>query len=711
MSITQKLLWINTLICVAFIGITLVVFFSFRHVEKTLTTIFATETRRIIENSNMTRELTRVLSDLNLVASTFYGKNDVLSIDGQRLIARTETLMTHSGDEDLKRALNGLSEKIKDMMRLCEKINAIHAGIMDIRGNFDETLTLLDTVVAQKLVDLMVTGEDVSSLIQVSSLIGGYREAFMRINLEFMELGIDHFKHPVEKQEDSLGSMLDDIHMRLRTLSASDPVISGYGTQLVSLIQGFKQTVIEFHHVGKELDSLLEGIHDEKEILLSTMERTDRQVAKKTGEATQALTAQINRSRMMNLIILIGILPIVFLGGLTAYSIKRPVQKVIEYIERIAKGDTLDAIEDEYKGEFAQVRDNLNRLIHATNSVTGIAEKIASGDVDVVVRERSNQDRLMRALNEMILRIKQLLHETDHLIHAVGQGRLDIRGNPDAFSGGWRDLVVGINELIEGFSNAVSSSAILSHEMKLAKKIQISLLPGRVEHIHPDLEIAAEMIPADQVGGDFYDITFDRSGALWLAIGDVSGHGVTPGLIMMMAQTIHASITTGLDCSPCGAVVLINQILYKNVRERLNECHFMTFTALKYLGGGRFQYAGAHLSMVVFRQKTRTCELIRTRGIYLNFKKDISRKTQNAEFHLDPGDILVLYTDGLTEVMNQDGEMLDLDGFVKMVEQYAHQEPEAMKTMIMTDVIRWCGNRRADDMSIVIVKQKGSRPY
>ncbi len=48
--------------------------------------------------------------------------------------------------------------------------------------------------------------------------------------------------------------------------------------------------------------------------------------------------------------------------------------------------------------------------------------------------------------------------------------------------------------------------------------------------MHPDLEIAATMVPADRVGGDFYDITFDRAGDLWLAVGDVSGHGVT-GLI------------------------------------------------------------------------------------------------------------------------------------------------------------------------------------
>jgi len=246
----------------------------------------------------------------------------------------------------------------------------------------------------------------------------------------------------------------------------------------------------------------------------------------------------------------------------------------------------------------------------------------------------------------------------------------------------------------------------LKNEMELARRIQTSLLPTLTDDFHPDFQIAASMLPADQVGGDFYDITYDRTGNLWFAIGDVSGHGVTSGLIMMMAQTVHTTVTASLDYEAKDVVVKVNEILYKNVHERLHESHFMTFTALKYLGEGRFQHAGAHLSMVVFRQKTGECELIRTNGIYLNFKKDISKGTKNAKFFLDSGDILVLYTDGLTEANNPDGKMLDIDGFIKVIKKHAHMDPDAMKEMIMADVIQWCNNNRADDMTIVIIKRK-----
>jgi len=373
-----------------------------------------------------------------------------------------------------------------------------------------------------------------------------------------------------------------------------------------------------------------------------------------------------------------------------------PIRAVVEYLSRLSVGDIPEQI----------TRKCLNMLIEATNQTTSAAEEIAVGNMDIQIRERSEHDRMMVALVRMIQRLNEILKETDSMIKAVGQGRLDIRGNAQAFEGGWKTLVSGVNQLLDGLSSAVSEKTALNHEMALARRIQTSLLPTLTDDFHPDFEIAATMLPAEQVGGDFYDITYDRAGNLWLAIGDVSGHGVTPGLIMMMAQTVHTTVTTNIDCDARNVVIILNDILYRNVHERLHESHFMTFSALKYLGEGRFQYAGAHLSMIVFRQKTKSCELIRTKGVYLNLKADISRGTKNDEFDLQYGDILVLYTDGLTEAQNKDCKMLDIDGLKNIVVRHANQEPAEMKDMLMADVIQWCNNKRDDDMSVVIIKRK-----
>jgi len=86
----------------------------------------------------------------------------------------------------------------------------------------------------------------------------------------------------------------------------------------------------------------------------------------------------------------------------------------------------------------------------------------------------------------------------------MGVGRLDVRGNAELFQGGWRELVSGVNDLIAGLRSAVSEKAALRTEMELAKKIQSCLLPEKPEI--KGYEIAASMDPAEEVGGDYYDV-------------------------------------------------------------------------------------------------------------------------------------------------------------------------------------------------------------
>jgi serine phosphatase RsbU (regulator of sigma subunit) len=244
----------------------------------------------------------------------------------------------------------------------------------------------------------------------------------------------------------------------------------------------------------------------------------------------------------------------------------------------------------------------------------------------------------------------------------------------------------------------------LRKEMELAKQIQTAILPKKFGH--PELEIEAVMLTADEVGGDYYDVLTAKDGSLWLGIGDVCGHGVTPGLIMMMAQTVHATIAMYHHYSPAEVVIMLNQMLYHNVQQRLGEDLFMTFTSLKYLGDGHFQHAGAHLDIIIHRAGAGECELIHTHGTWLNLIPDISYATENAEFTLEVGDTLVLYTDGLTEAHNAQEKLLDVSGFIDIVNVHADKALAAMRDAIMQDVLAWCDQVRDDDMSLVVVRRK-----
>lgn len=215
--------------------------------------------------------------------------------------------------------------------------------------------------------------------------------------------------------------------------------------------------------------------------------------------------------------------------------------------------------------------------------------------------------------------------------------------------------------------------------LELACRIQPTILPETVKYGDLDIEVA--MMAAGKVGGDFYDILYGKDVSLWIPIGDVSGHGVTSGLIMMMTQTIHFTTTTHFSFASPDVDRLVNEVLF------------------------RYVHGVAHLLMVIYRQGSRTCELISTSGTFLNLIEDISESTMDASLMLDVGDILVLYTDGLTEARNLRGELFDIHRFMNLVKTHAGKEIHAMRDAVMEDVLAWCDGVIEDDMSLVVVRR------
>jgi len=389
-----------------------------------------------------------------------------------------------------------------------------------------------------------------------------------------------------------------------------------------------------------------------------------------------------------------------------------PLNTTSASLERLAKGEIPECVTETYQGDFDAIKRHLNMLIEATHQTTRVAEEISKGNLTIEVRERSEVDLLMQALNRMIRCLRQILGEMDAVVHTVQTGRLDVRGNADAFSGGWRELVVGVNNVINAFMHVTQLSEQLEMdnlrmktEMELAQRIQTSLLPKSLDKVHADFEMSAAMLPADEVGGDYYDALLDQAGHLWLGIGDVSGHGVTSGLIMMMAQTIQTTIAANYQVTPKDMVIAMNKVLHHNVHTRLETNHHMTFTALKYLGCGTFQHAGMHVDLLVYRQHLQACELIDTDGVFLGFLDNIADATENRTFSLNLGDILVLYTDGIIEAANSNNELFDISRLRACVNVYAHRPLHELREAILREALEWSKQQMDDDMTLLLLRR------
>ena len=194
--------------------------------------------------------------------------------------------------------------------------------------------------------------------------------------------------------------------------------------------------------------------------------------------------------------------------------------------------------------------------------------------------------------------------------------------------------------------NLIETRDQLWGEMKLARKMQTVLLPEKP--FIEGYEIVPYMKPADDVGGDYYDV-INCEGYDWIIIGDVSGHGFSAGLIMMMVQTaIHTSLERHPDDKPSRLLTSINGAIKKNL-EKLDEDKYMTITVFAALKDGKFIYSGLHQDLMIYREKTKKVEIMETEGFWIGILDDIDEYLNDCKLNINIGDILLLYTDGITE--------------------------------------------------------------
>lgn len=245
-------------------------------------------------------------------------------------------------------------------------------------------------------------------------------------------------------------------------------------------------------------------------------------------------------------------------------------------------------------------------------------------------------------------------------------------------------------------------------EMELAKKIQTVLLPD--QPLVRGYEISAYMKPATEVGGDYYDI-INVGNMDWVVIGDVSGHGVPAGLIMMMVQTsIHSVLETKPDAKPSELLVLVNGVLYRNIR-KLGEDKYMTITVLSCIKDGRFYYSGLHQDIILYRAKKGAVEIVETDGMWIGILDDLNGRVGDSMLSLGIGDTMLVFTDGITEawkrgsVKNARDPAVDLFGQQRLVDillRTGSARPREIKAAILESL---SGYECKDDVTLVVLRR------
>ena len=239
----------------------------------------------------------------------------------------------------------------------------------------------------------------------------------------------------------------------------------------------------------------------------------------------------------------------------------------------------------------------------------------------------------------------------------------------------------------------------LQHELDLAHKIQLSLLPARDPRL-AGLDIASYFSPADAVSGDYYDYIPIDENKLAIVIADVSGHGASSALMMTLLKgVVHSlSIESGLTSQ---WMRRINHIISGIIPDEI----FITMQLLLFDSHSKSLTLcnAGHNPPLYFSSKTQKCSTLELPGCALNVLPDFDYGIK--ELPLNQGDFILVYTDGITEAFNKNNEEFGQQQLMKIISQKEISSSYEMIERIKTTVYNFMdGSSQVDDMACVGVK-------
>jgi serine phosphatase RsbU (regulator of sigma subunit) len=252
--------------------------------------------------------------------------------------------------------------------------------------------------------------------------------------------------------------------------------------------------------------------------------------------------------------------------------------------------------------------------------------------------------------------------------------------------------------------------ARLAHELDTARKIQTKILPQDTEL--PGLEVVSYLRPAESVGGDYLDL-YAFGNDSWLLVGDVTGHGLGAGLVMLMAQsTLSSILQTRPNVSPSELNWLANRVLCRNLA-RLEESRHMTVVSLRRQSGNRFTISGCHEDLLIVRASG----AIERREVThlpmgLGFTDEIRPEDVGEDsFVLDDGDLLYVGTDGITEAARGGDARRGFlgDGLPSLLARRSQQPLQRIKQALLDELERFTAGIYHDDVAFVLVRARASR--
>ncbi len=362
--LTRQLYFANALTAMAFLSLVAIIVATYIVVEKRSVGVIKSDMGRVVNNSAIVREISTLFGEIEALNRTFYGNDELLKVEGEKLLGRIDEIAGLSQNSPLQEPLRSLAMQLESYLARCTGVNAALEARDAIDREIAQRLDQLENLISSLLIDATLAGEDTAYITQLLTLVLGYNESFLVIGKYYAEF--DHDAHDSASAESRLRLLeaIDDLTLRLQTITASTPEVSQQGRSIESSVIGYKAAVLKvFAEIG-QLRVEWSAMSRSKASLLAELEDIDRQIdvaSKLTAESVDNIFFYSTIAVLVVSVVMVGA---VFLltQNLVRFKIIQPIQSILSGIESFSQGDLDNRIESSRIEEWNSIGDALNKM-------------------------------------------------------------------------------------------------------------------------------------------------------------------------------------------------------------------------------------------------------------------------------------------------------------------------------------------------------------
>lgn len=341
MTLSDRLRRFSILLALSFVLIVIVLFYSLNGVRENLDRIVEERFKQVVDNSHNSRDFGLLDTRLQLFANSFFGDDEFVARESKNLVSAFEGVRQRVANEQIAELIGLLEADFLVFLHHCEWINVLLSWRVGQDEDINEQMLLLQEIVTERIVDVTLAGGDVSYLEQLVQLLSGYRENLLEISkLNALEKK-DSLLFGNADDPPPLQAQLEQLTLRLQTLTASEPPIDKYGRHLVSRLKYYQYLMRLYQLEMIQLGTLGRQMELRAAEILQAMEISDWQAVASADDTRQVIGHSIVSTLVLVLCLLSLLTGIVWfnLRQFFGRHIQTPMKQVRDRLEQFRDGD------------------------------------------------------------------------------------------------------------------------------------------------------------------------------------------------------------------------------------------------------------------------------------------------------------------------------------------------------------------------------------